>query len=201
MAEIIIASKNKGKISEIKKILSLKEVELLDLSELSFSSSIEESGITFRENALIKAETVFSLYKIPVIADDSGLSVWCLGGKPGVFSARFAGPDASDEGNNRLLLEKLQGIPDEERTAWFCCAAIFYHSTGKYFVSEGKVDGEITQSPVGKNGFGYDPIFFIPEYGKTMAQLSAHEKNRISHRALAFRGLKKYIEEYLRKLS
>jgi len=197
--KIIIASENSGKIREVKKILSLHDVQFLDPGDMSYSGYIEETGKTFDENALIKAEALYREFELPVIADDSGLCVASLGGEPGVYSARFAGPDATDEQNNRLLLKRLKNVHDRARTAWFSCTAVFYYDSGRYFKAEGKVHGTITHSPVGKNGFGYDPIFFLPEYEKTMAQLTMEEKNKISHRGKAFRKLKEYIEEYIRK--
>lgn len=200
MNKIIIASRNRGKISEIRKILSLENIEVLDLRALAFNGDIDESGSDFKENALIKAVEVFSRYRLPVLADDSGLSVSYLGGKPGVFSARFAGPEAGDEENNNLLLEKLRGTTEGERKAWFTCAAVFYYDTGRYFYSEGRIDGVITDTPAGMNGFGYDPLFFIPDRGKTMAQLSEDEKNEVSHRAQAFKRINRYIKDYFRSI-
>lgn len=197
MIEIVIATKNRGKISEIMEIISVEKVRLVDLHQLSFSGTIEERGKTFKENALVKAEAVYERYGIPAIADDSGLCVAYLDGKPGVRSARFAGPDASDEENNRLLMKKLQGVPWSERGAWFMCSAVFYYGPATYYVTEGRVNGIITEKCEGEGGFGYDPFFYLPSLRKTMAQLEKAEKNRISHRALAFRALRKHIEEYV----
>jgi XTP/dITP diphosphohydrolase len=198
--KLIIASGNSGKISEIKRILALEGVRLVDLKTAGFKGHIEESGSTFTENALIKAEAVYSRFRIPVISDDSGLSVPFLNGKPGVMSARFAGPGAGDKENNNLLLEKLKGVGKRDRKAWFTCTAVFYWGDGGYFLAEGKIKGVITCSPAGSNGFGYDPLFYIPGQGKTMAELSQEEKNRISHRAKAFKRLKSSIEDYYRNL-
>ena len=198
MNELIIASANIGKISEIHEILSLVGVRLMDLKALGFEEHIDECGATYSKNALIKAETVYSKYRLPVISDDSGLSVPFLNGKPGVLSARFAGPVAGDKENNQLLLEKLKGADASNRKAWFTCAAVFYWGDGEYFSAEKKIDGVITSSLAGSSGFGYDPLFYIPALGKTMAELSKGEKNRISHRAQAFRKLKPGIEDYYR---
>jgi XTP/dITP diphosphohydrolase len=187
--KIVIASKNIGKISEIRNILMLENVEFLDLRALDFEENIEESGRTFRENALIKAEAVFGRYGIPVVADDSGLSVGALGGRPGVMSARFSGLRATDKTNNELLLEMLRGVPHKARRASFFCAAVFYHCRGEYLYAEGRVDGFIAMEPAGRNGFGYDPLFYLPDFGKTMAQLPREVKNTISHRSKAFREL------------
>jgi XTP/dITP diphosphohydrolase len=192
--EILIASQNRGKISEIREILSVPHLRLLDLIQVNFRGSIIENGQTFRENALIKAEVVFGRYGIPVIADDSGLCVQYLDGRPGVFSARYAGPGATDEENNALLLRELRGVPRENRKACFICAAVLYRGADSCTFTEGRVDGFIAEAPLGTGGFGYDPLFFLPAYGKTMAQLDKNEKNRISHRAVAFRGLKSYLQ-------
>lgn len=197
MVKIIIASKNSGKIIEIKKILSLRNVELLDFHGLEYPDEIDESGSTFEENAFIKAKAVYGKYHLPVIADDSGLCVSALGGEPGIHSARFAGSEARDEDNIRLLLQRLQDVPNSGRKAYFMCSAVFYYDSGQYYLAEGKVSGFITRSPTGIHGFGYDPVFYLPQYGKTIAQLEDREKNRISHRFIAFRKLKKYIEEYV----
>ena len=198
MNDFIIASKNRGKIAEIIRILDLENVRLTDLNALGFNDEIEECGSTFIENAVIKAETVFLKYRIPVIADDSGLSVSFLDGGPGVYSSRFAGPGADDRENNELLLEKLKGTEEQERKAWFTCAAVFYYGKGRFSHAEGRLEGIITRTPAGRNGFGYDPLFFIPELGKTMAELSREEKNAVSHRSKAFTALKDAIETYLR---
>jgi XTP/dITP diphosphohydrolase len=187
--KIVIASKNRGKISEIRGILMLENVEFLDLGTLGFDERVEETGLTFRENAVIKAEAVFRRYGIPVVADDSGLSVAALGGKPGVMSARFSGPRATDRSNNELLLRMLSEVPPEERCARFFCAAVFYRGGGEYLYAEGTIDGFIAMEPAGENGFGYDPLFYLPDFGKTMAQVAPEVKNSISHRSKAFREL------------
>ncbi len=194
--KIVIASRNSGKISEIKKIISIQSVVFTDLQEIGFPGTIEETGKTFRENALIKAETVYAWCKLPVIADDSGLCVTALNGKPGVYSARFAGSDASDADNNMLLLEMLAAVPEAQRSAWFACTAVFYHAPGGYSISEGRIDGVIATEPAGGGGFGYDPVFYFPEQNKTMAQLDEQEKNALSHRAQAIRRLKRSIENH-----
>jgi len=204
--EIVIASRNTGKISEIKEILSdIRStrglLRLIDLNELGDSSIVEEDGNTFRENALIKAEAVYERHSLPVMADDSGLCVAHLGGRPGVRSARFAGPDATDEENNELLLQTLRGVPWNERSAWFTCVAVLYLGKERYHFTEGRVDGFIAEAPQGRGGFGYDPIFYMPRYGMTMAQLGESEKNRISHRALAFRALREHIKTWIQGTS
>jgi len=194
--KVVIASRNNGKISEIKRILPIRSVVFTDLREIGFPDTIEETGKTFRENVLIKAETVYMWARLPVLADDSGLCVTALNGKPGVHSARFAGPDASDADNNLLLLQMLERVPEAQRYAWFTCIAVFYHAPGEYTIAEGSVDGRITAEPAGRGGFGYDPVFYLPEKNKTMAQLTENEKNALSHRARAFRRLRRSIEDY-----
>jgi XTP/dITP diphosphohydrolase len=197
--KLIIASRNRGKIEEIIKILSIGDVEYLDFGGLEFTEPIEESGTTFSENALIKAKTVYAKYEIPVISDDSGLSVPYLRGSPGIYSARFAGPDATDEENNALLLSMLEGVPPGLRIAQFQCASCFYYDIDNYIIEEGSIGGFITFEPAGENGFGYDPVFYLPEYKKTMAQLPDEEKNIISHRALSIRKLKPHVEGFFLK--
>lgn len=197
MIELLIASSNRGKTSEIRDILSLEHVILSDLHDIGFPDEIDENGETFKENALIKAAAVFSQYKRPVIADDSGLVVPYLNGEPGVRSARYAGSNATDDENNELLLARLENTRGSERDAFFRCIAVFYTGPGQYHTAEGTVRGTLSHKPIGSGGFGYDPLFFIARYKKTMAQLGSTEKNAISHRGAAFSILKRYIQAYL----
>jgi len=187
-------------VREIRDILDSlsKGIEILDLTQLPFTGIIEENGKTFEENALIKAKAVYDEFKLPVVADDSGLCVEALDGRPGVFSARFAGPEATDEENNLLLIEKLRNVREAGRKAWFSCVAVFYYADNRYFICEGRVYGVITDRPGGSGGFGYDPLFYLSSLGRTMAQLTPAEKNGISHRGMAFGALKEYIEGYFR---
>jgi XTP/dITP diphosphohydrolase len=194
---IIIASRNRGKVREIKKILYLDGVTFRDLREVGFDEPIEETGSSFDENALIKARAVYRRYRSWVVADDSGLVVPFLKGEPGVRSARYGGAGADDQENNRILLEKMRNTTGEGRKARFVCVAIFYFGEGLYLRTEGRVEGYVATEPQGDNGFGYDPLFYLPDLGKTMAQLSDNEKNSISHRGVAFRNLRKEIESYL----
>jgi XTP/dITP diphosphohydrolase len=194
---IIIASRNRGKLREIRSILTLDGVKLQDLREVGFDECIEETGSSFDENALIKASAVYQRYHTGVVADDSGLVVPFLEGEPGVRSARYGGRRADDQKNNRVLLEKMKDAGGKERKAWFVCVAIFYHGEGLYLRTEGRVEGYIAAEPHGDRGFGYDPLFYLPDLEKTMAQLSLNEKNSISHRGVAFRKLKAEIETYL----
>jgi XTP/dITP diphosphohydrolase len=193
---LIIASRNRGKVSEIRSILDIDNLDYQDLESLGFNDDIAETGSSFEENALLKARAVYGQYHLPVVADDSGLAVDYLRGAPGIYSARFAGPGASDEENNELLISMLDGVPPGLRSAYFVCCACFFYDTDLYVTTTGSVSGFITYEPEGENGFGYDPLFYLPEYKKTMAQLTDEEKNRISHRAVSFRKLKPHIEEY-----
>ncbi len=193
---VIIATKNRGKSREIKEILKIDGVKYLDLYDLDFNDRIVEYGRSFEENALIKAAAIFDRYRKPVVADDSGLEVEALNGRPGVYSARYAGENATDRDNNELLLEELLNLPDIDRKARFVCVAVFYYDVNKYDVEKGEVEGYITHNPVGDQGFGYDPIFYLPDLKKTMAELTPEEKNKISHRGKAFRRLKSHIIRY-----
>ena len=194
---IIIATKNRGKSKEIKKILHIDGIKYLDLNDINFNDDIIEYGKSFKENALIKAMTIFDRYNLPVVADDSGLVVKALNGRPGVYSARYAGEGATDKENNDLLLNELLNVPDIERKAKFVCVAVFYYDKNRYVVEKGEVEGYITHNSVGNHGFGYDPLFYLPDFKKTMAELSSEEKNKISHRGQAFRKIRSYIIDYI----
>lgn len=154
-----------------------------------------EDGTTFFENALKKARALSEYTGEVVIADDSGLEVDALGGKPGVHSARYARPGADDNRNNQKLLEELRDIPEDERGAAFKCVLVLYRTDGTYMSFEGTLRGRITFDPAGDGGFGYDPVFFVEEYGRTVAELAPDTKNRISHRAKAFNKLKKSLQQ------
>ena len=197
MMQIIFASRNSGKIKEVKEILNGSNIKLLSLLGLDDSLKIVESGKTFEENANIKAVEVYNAFRIPVVADDSGLSVDQLDGRPGVYSARYAGENASDEENNEKLLMELQNYP-EPHYAKFICSAVFYD--GKNFLnSYGELKGRILNSPHGYNGFGYDPLFLPDGYSKTTAEIGLMEKNKISHRSIAFNKLKDLIINSMEK--
>jgi XTP/dITP diphosphohydrolase len=191
MKKIVFASKNRGKIKEVKHILQNSEIELISLLDFEDFQEIEETGTTFRENAVIKAETVFAKLGIPAIGDDSGLSVDQLGGRPGVYSARYAGESATDEENNKKLIEELKNYP-EPHPAKFVCTAVYYDGRD-YITAAGEVLGRIIKEPRGKNGFGYDPYFLPDGYKVTTAEMPLEEKNKISHRSKAFNELKKLI--------
>ncbi|NYE57284.1 XTP/dITP diphosphatase [Carboxydothermus ferrireducens] len=193
MQRIVIASKNQGKIKEFSALLSslgFSFVSLLDFPEIG---EIPEKGTTFEENARQKAVTVSNFTGLPALADDSGLVVDALGGRPGVFSARYAGEPKDDLKNIQKLLKELEGVPWEKRTARFVAVLCLYFPDGSLVTARGECEGYILEEMRGSGGFGYDPVFYLPDYGKTMAELPLEVKNKISHRARA-------LEELLRKL-
>jgi XTP/dITP diphosphohydrolase len=191
MPRIIFASQNKGKIREVKNIFSQTSFEIISLVDLNDSEEIIEDGITFEENAIKKASHVFTKYKIPVIADDSGLVVDQLDGRPGVHSARYSSPNATDVQNNMKLIEELKHLPEPHPAKYFCSAV--YFDGINYLTAVGEEKGIITLVPKGPHGFGYDPLFVPENYSVTMAELDPDEKNKISHRAKAFNQLKKKL--------
>jgi XTP/dITP diphosphohydrolase len=193
--DLIFASKNKGKILEVKNIFSDFPLEIISLLDLNDLDDIIEDGITFVENSIKKALHVYNKYKISVIADDSGLSVNQLNGRPGVFSARYSGENATDDQNNNKLIEELKTMP-APHYAKYVCSAVFYDG-GKYLTSEGEMKGVITLNPKGSNGFGYDPLFIPENYSTTLAEINTAEKNKISHRAKAFNKLKSQLSSLL----
>lgn len=194
--KIIFASKNEGKIKEVKKILDGAGFELISLLDLNDLSEIDETGATFEENAKIKAEEVFKKYKIPAIADDSGLSVEQLFGAPGVYSARYAGLGANDDDNNRKLLRELEKFSEPYNAKYICFAA--YFDGENFTITEGEVKGIIIKIPRGNNGFGYDPLFVPDGYNQTMGELPLEEKNKISHRSKAFNNLKNALKHLMK---
>tara|TARA_A100001388_G_scaffold240252_1_gene195909 strand:- start:317 stop:889 length:573 start_codon:yes stop_codon:yes gene_type:complete len=188
---LLVGTNNSNKFEEIKKLMPEK-FELVSQAELTIPSP-EESGLTFVENAIIKARHASNKSGLPTIADDSGLIVDSLGGKPGVFSSRFGGPDATDTQNCKKLLKEMEG--EKVRTACFHCVLVFVRNEADPtpYIAQGMLKGEILEKPAGKGGFGYDPIFFLPEYKKTIAELHPSEKNKISHRAEAIHQLTRMI--------
>ena len=191
MRQILLATTNKGKHDDVKEILKDIDVEILSFLDFSDYPNIEETGSTFLENAELKAKAAFEKYGIPSIGDDSGLEVFQLNGEPGIFSARYAGENATDKENNLKLVAKLTEFP-EPHTGRFVCAAVYYD--GKDFKSAiGEIRGNIIKNPRGYNGFGYDPLFIPNGYNNTMAELSHKEKNKISHRLNAFKELKRFL--------
>lgn len=196
---LVIATRNPGKTAEIKAILKGYPVLIKNLDDFGPIPEIEEDGTTFEENAYKKASFASRVLGFTTLADDSGLSVVALNGEPGIHSARFAGADATDEQRCRLLLEKLQNVTD--RRATFECVISVAIPTGQALTYHGRCEGVITETPSGKSGFGYDPIFFYPPANKTFAQMTPEEKNKVSHRGLALDELKKEFDKVLEWIS
>lgn len=197
MNKLIIATKNQGKVKDFKQLFAgygVEVVSLLDLSEPV--PDIEENGSTFKENAATKAETISQLFQLPVLADDSGLVVDSLGGRPGIYSARYAGESKSDKANVEKLLKELKGKKTDERQARFICVLAIARPGHETLFTEGRCEGEITEKPYGTNGFGYDPVFCPSGMERTMAELSLEEKNQISHRRQAINELKEEISRF-----
>jgi XTP/dITP diphosphohydrolase len=189
--EVVLATKNRGKIKELTTLLNHVFEKIISLIDLDSVPNIIEDGNTFKENALKKAHSISEFTQKPALADDSGLEVEILGGRPGVFSSRYAGENAGDRDNINKLLQELSGISN--RRGRFVCNLALVFPGGREIIVEGTCEGIITHEPRGKGGFGYDPVFFIPEIKKTMAELTFEEKNLISHRARAVRALIMYI--------
>jgi XTP/dITP diphosphohydrolase len=196
MKQLVLASGNAGKLRELSVILDDLGYQLHAQAEYGVSE-VAETGTTFVENAIIKARHAASLTGLPALADDSGIEVDALGGAPGVYSARFSGPAAGDAANNALLVERLQAVPDAKRSARYRAVIVFMRHAGdpSPLICEGSWEGMIQLQPAGEGGFGYDPYFFLPQLGCTSAELSAAEKNRISHRGMALAELKKKLRE------
>lgn len=198
--KIILATGNKNKIREIKeKFSSIGKLSITSLEELDNIPEIEENASTFEGNALIKAKAICSFTGFPAMADDSGLVIDALNGEPGVYSARYGGANLSDIEKNSLVLSKMKNIPEKKRSARFVCAVALAFPDGKTYTAQGECLGIISKTPVGEKGFGYDPIFYIPESGKTMAQLSPDEKNRISHRGKAIEKIYEILKDIMEK--
>lgn len=195
---VVLATTNPHKAEEIRAILDGLPVPLKTLKDFPPLPPVEETGATYEENAEIKSRAVASALGLPAIADDSGIEIDAMDGKPGVYSSRFMGEETPYAEKNRLILETLKDAPDGKRGARFVCAAALTLPGGGTVVVRGEVSGAIAREPGGEKGFGYDPIFFLPGFGKTMAGISTEEKNRISHRALAFRELSKILLEKLK---
>ncbi len=190
LKKVIVATSNRGKLLEIRQILKSVPLELVPVGEYWNSQiEIEETGSTFEENALIKAGWVYNKSGLWALADDSGLEVDALGGKPGVLSARYAGANAGTEENNRKLLNELKNVPASNRTARFRCVIVLKTAPDSYLCSEGVCQGRIGFEPHGSNGFGYDPLFIPEGFDRTFAQLSSEEKQELSHRAKALNSL------------
>lgn len=194
MKKIIFATGNKDKMREIREILGDVDAEILSLKEAGIDVDIVEDGSTFEENAMIKAAAIAKIAGDAfVLADDSGLEVDYLNGEPGIYSARYMGEDTSYRIKNQNLIDRLEGVPDEKRTARFVCAVAMVSPDGRKETVRGTIEGRIGYEEKGENGFGYDPIFYVPEFGCTSAELSREQKNQISHRGKALRAIRKYL--------
>jgi len=195
---VVLASGNKGKLREINQLLHGLHITAVPQTQLGVTD-VEETGLTFVENAIIKARHAAQLTGLPAIADDSGIEVDALQGAPGIYSARFAGVGASDADNVRLLLEKLQDVPEEQRGARFQCLMVYmrHAKDPTPIICQGTWEGRILNEPVGENGFGYDPVFYVPEETCSAAQLSSDVKNRLSHRGQALRLLLSELQQKL----
>ena len=196
MDKIIFATGNKDKVKEIQMILADLGVEVITMKDAGISIDIEENGATYEENAMIKARAVAAYTKAIVMADDSGLEIDYLNKEPGVYSARYLGEDTSYRIKNANLISRLDGVPDEKRTARFVCAIGAVFPDGTEVTTRGTIEGRIGYEEKGSNGFGYDPIFYVPEFGKTTAELSEEEKNQVSHRGNALRLMKEELKKY-----
>ena len=197
--KIIFATGNEGKMREVREILQDMDADILSMKEAGIDIDIVEDGTTFEENAAIKARAVAAATQEEaiVLADDSGLEVDYLDKEPGIYSARYMGEDTPYSVKNKNLIDRLEGVPDNKRTARFVCAIAAALPGGEVVTTSGVIEGRIDHEEKGNNGFGYDPIFYVPEYGRTTAQLSVEEKNRISHRARALAAMKKELEQRL----
>jgi XTP/dITP diphosphohydrolase len=196
MPTLLIATTNQNKLREYAAIFAGLPVELRSLRDAGIADDVEETGATFAENARLKAEFYTARSGLPVLADDSGLEVAALNGEPGVFSHRYAGPDASDADRNALLLKKLEGVPFHSRLARFVCAIALARPDGTIEQVEGVLPGVIELAPRGTNGFGYDPLFYVLDENATLAELPPERKNQISHRAQAVRRAREVLERW-----
>ena len=194
---IIFATGNEGKMREIRMIMADLGLEILSMKEAGLFADVDENGTTFEENAVIKAKAIAALCNDIVLADDSGLEVDALNKEPGVYSARYMGEDTSYRIKNENIIERLAGVPEEERTARFVCAIAAVLPDGKVLECKAAMEGRIGYEERGENGFGYDPIFMLPEYGKSTAEISSEEKNELSHRGKALRIMKEKLQEVL----
>ena len=197
MQRIIFATTNENKMKEIREILSDFPVEIFSLQEAGIKADIDENGSSFEENAAIKAEAIEKMTGAIVLADDSGLEIDYLNGEPGIYSARYMGEETSYHVKNAHLIERLKGVPDEQRTARFVCCVAAAFPDRETAVVRGTIEGRIGYKAEGENGFGYDPIFYVPEYGCTTDSMSQEAKNAISHRGKALQLIKPVIGAYL----
>lgn len=199
--KVLLATQNLGKVRELQGLLQGEEIEVISLRDIANWEEVEETGETFAENAALKARAAAECTGLVSLADDSGLEVDALHGAPGVYSARYAGEPKDDERNNEKLLKELKGVAEEERTGRFRCALVIATPKGEEYLTEGTVEGQILGERRGDGGFGYDPLFFLPDFNRTMAELNVHEKNKVSHRAQAFEKAIPILRELLRRYS
>lgn len=200
---VIFATSNEGKMREVRAILADMPVRVLSMKEAGIKADVDENGTSFEENALIKASQIANCLpeeykedKVFVLADDSGLEVDYLNKEPGIYSARYMGENTSYDIKNRAIIDRLSGVPDEKRTARFVCAIACVLPDGSSQVTRATIEGIIGYEIAGANGFGYDPIFYVPEYGCTTAELTAEQKNAVSHRGKALKEMKERLQEY-----
>lgn len=201
--KLLLATRNQGKIVEFRRILDAiapGEIELVGLDQFPNLHDVDETGTTFQENALLKAREMSEATGLPAIADDSGLCVDALNGDPGIYSARWAGEHGNDRANLEKVLDQLKDVPDEKRTGYFICVAALYLPSGFTHCEEGRFLGKILRSPVGENGFGYDPIFQPDGLSISSAQMSAEEKDAMSHRGKALRAIAPHVMKALKSL-
>ncbi len=196
---IIFATGNMGKMKEIKMILEDLNIPVVSMKEAGITAEIVEDGKSFEENAIIKAKAISSLTGEVALADDSGLEIDYLNGEPGIYSARYMGEDTSYHIKNANLIKRLEGVPDEERTARFVCVMAAAFPDGRIITTRGTIEGRIGYEERGKNGFGYDPIFYLPEYQCTTSELELEKKNELSHRGKALRQMKERLKEWLKE--
>jgi XTP/dITP diphosphohydrolase len=200
MKSLLIATTNQGKLREFKQLFQDVSIDIKSLQDFPEAPDVEETGTTFSENARLKAETLAELYQLPTLSDDSGLKVDALEGAPGVYSARYAGEAKNDQANIEKVLKELEGVPYDARKATFFCVLALAIPGKETRYLEGQLPGFILTEPKGEHGFGYDPIFYVPELHKTLAELSSNQKNAISHRAKAIQKLQQMWPEIERDL-
>ena len=194
--KVVLASKNPHKLVEISKITEQFDIQLVLQSELGVDIDVEETGTTFEENSFLKAEAVMKATGLPALADDSGIAVDALNGEPGIYSARYGfDPSLDDWGRLQLLLKNTENVPDGQRQAQFVCVITMVTPEGQTIQARGEVHGELLRQPAGSGGFDYDPIFYYPPFGKTLAEVSAEEKNQVSHRAQALKVFYEKLKE------
>ena len=193
--KIIFATGNENKLREIRQITENMGIEIVSMKDAGYYTEVEETGTTFEENAYLKASAIAKKCNLPTLADDSGLEIDYLNKEPGIYSSRFMGEDTPHSVKNAELLRRMEGVPDEKRTARFVCAICFVRPDGSSETVKATMEGRVAYKSAGKNGFGYDPIFFLPERGCTSAELSPEEKNAISHRGKALRMMRDILEK------